>query len=81
MRKIDRAETVQSDFRVAGRFSGCGLNRFSAPRHYCGCGVKRGGGNFRTQFPGDFGGALEALGVERIVFDAQLGLDPHGIGR
>ncbi|MBV1784349.1 MAG: ATP-binding protein [Hoeflea sp.] len=81
MRLSDRTESFPARSGLVARMAGCGVSNGSGPRHACACGSLRSGGCERKRFPGHLSGALEALGVDRIVFETLDSLDPHGIRR
>jgi|GEM_PF-2091197 len=81
MRASDRTETFPSRSGFMARMAGCGESGAAKRQHGCACGRLRGGFCQRRRFPGPLGGALEALGVDPIVFETLDGLDPHGIRR
>ncbi|KGF66839.1 hypothetical protein LL06_25845 [Hoeflea sp. BAL378] len=81
MRTSDTAAPRRTGSGLSTRASGGARGEFFAARPSCACGLQHRGLRRAGRFPGEFGGALGALGVDRIVFDPRIALDLHDIRR
>ena len=81
IRTSDTAAPRRSGSVGASRASGGTMGEFFAARPSCACGFLHRGARRNTGYPSGFGGALGALGVDRIVFEPRLALDLHDIRR
>ena len=77
----NKTERSRSDCGLIVRSHGSGVTDIFALKANRASGLARRGVRLRNGFPGQFGGALEALGVESGAFEDLFSLDLHRIRR